>query len=127
MATQRSLEQSPAEEQLVAEIRSLKTLGPIDHWREQASHAEHLLQLWLNIESCEVDEASNELCELDSLGHWLWDQLDPPSEWQFDLQVESKPFVIDIDRWVGDVTDVLIEGWQQFERFTFRCEEDKLN
>ena len=124
MATQRSLEQSPAEEQLVAEIRSLKMLGPIDHWREQESHAEHLLQLWLNIESCEVDEASNELCELDRLGHWLWDQLDPPSEWQFDLPVESKPFVIDIDRWVSDVTDVLIEGWQQFERFTFRCEED---
>ena len=71
---------------------------------------------------------------------WLWDLLDsyvastalpdgkqvvfvesPDSD--CDEQEEPERIVVDVDEWVGDVTDVLVDGWQQFNRFLFATKD----
>jgi hypothetical protein len=39
-------------------------------------------------------------------------------------EIEEQPSVIDVDRWVKEATNLLREGWQQFDRFRFRCGVD---
>ena len=44
-------------------------------------------------------------------------QIEPDSE------IEEQPFDFDVDRWVKEATNLLREGWQQYERFEFRCDK----
>ena len=44
-----------------------------------------------------------------------------------DLEIEEQPLVVDVevfdvDHWVKEVTNLLREGWQQYERFEFHCD-----
>jgi hypothetical protein len=62
---------------------------------------------------------------------WLWDVLDKrrwASQSERDkIQAECDNtwgLSVDVDQWISDCTDLLAEGWQQYDRFSHRCDGD---
>ena len=115
-------------EEIFAAIEKLQQLGGIENWVEQRTHAEQLLQEWFDQPDDTPEE--DELPPIDHRAEWLWDQLDRIQEIQSESSVESeseiseRPLVVDVDRWVKETTNLLREGWQQYDRFRFRHDED---
>jgi len=121
-------EASRSVEEIFAAIEKLQQLGGIENWIDQRQHAEQLLQEWLELP--EDTPEDDELPAIDSRAEWLWDQLDRLQEIESKTPVESESevneqqLVLDVDRWVKETMNVLKEGWQQYDRFRFRYEDD---
>ena len=116
-------------EAIYAEIERLKQLGNIEHWTgQQRTEAKQLLQVWLDLPDDTPED--DELPPIDHRVEWLWDQLDRLQEIQSESSLESwseiceRPLVVDVDRWVKETTNLLRKGWQQYDRFRFRHDED---
>jgi len=109
---------------IYADIEAFQQLGNIENWSDRRSEAELLLQEWLDLPDDTPDD--QELAPFDPRAEWLWDQLEPLGPIDSALPVEQglvpDPFVVDVDRWVHEVTELLKDGWQQYDRFLFRCD-----
>ena len=117
-------------EAIYAEIERLKQLGNIEHWTgQQRTEAKQLLQVWLDLPDDTPED--DELPPIDHRVEWLWDQLDRLQEIQSESSLESwseiceRPLVVDVDRWVKETTNLLRKGWQQYDRFRFRHDDDR--
>ena len=112
-------EDSRSLEEIYAAIEMLQQLGGIENWIEQRAHAEQLLQEWLD--QPDAIPKDQELPPIDHLAEWLWDQLEPLQEVQTWRPAEEdavpESLVADVNEWVDKATNILIKGWQQFERF----------
>lgn len=109
--------------EIYAEIEQLKVAGDIGSWDEdQYLRAKELLDEWLELpDGTPEDEES---APIDPRAEWLWDQLEPIEGHQTEAEeAEPNPFVVEVNAWARAVKEILIEGWQQFDRFEFRCEE----
>ncbi len=115
-------------EEIFAAIEKLQQLGAIENWIDQRPHAEQLLQEWFDLPDDTPED--DELPPIDHRAKWLWDQLDRLQQIQSEPQVESgserreRPLVVDVDRWVKETTNLLRKGWQQYDRFRFRHDDD---
>ena len=115
-------------EEIFAAIEKLQQLGVFENWIEQRPHAEQLLQEWFDLPDDTPED--DELPPIDHRAKWLWDQLDSLQEIQSEPPVESgfermvRPLVVDVDRWVKETTNLISEGWQQYDRFRFRHDDD---
>ena len=83
-------------------------------------------------EHCHGHFIRDELIEnwdpLDARLTWLWDQVDsiPKQKMTPDISesCREETLVFDVDEWVTDVTNLLKEGWQEFDRFKFAFDFD---
>lgn len=113
-----------SEQEIYADIEAFQQLGELESWSDRRHEAEQLLQEWLDLPDDTPDD--EELPPIDHRAEWLWDQLEPLVKLQPDLLAEAqgdpRPYVVDVAEWAKDVRDILIEGWEEFERFRFRRE-----
>lgn len=120
-----SNEGARSEAAIYADIEAFQQLGDIENWSDRRSEAELLLQEWLDLPDDIPDD--QDLAPFDPRAEWLWDQLEPLEPIDSALPVEQDlvpdPFVVDVDHWVHEVTELLKDGWQQFDRFLFRCDD----
>ena len=125
-----NLSLSPVESALLTEIEELQKTGSPECWSEdQRSRASEILNTALDLPfGVEEDDEDS---QMDDRLSWLWDQLDSitvtePEELQpADVDEDGlKPLVIDAEQWVADSLCVLRKGWQQFSRFSFRCDTE---
>lgn len=122
--TTASNEGARSEAAIYADMEAFQRLGDIENWSDRRSQAELLLQEWLDLPDDTPDD--QELPPIDHRAEWLWDQLeplDPIDALPVEQDLVPGPFVVDVDHWVHEVTELLRDGWQQFDRFEFRCED----
>lgn len=65
-------------------------------------------------------EEQQQLCEAACLNDHRWE----PPDTSHPIKDEPEHLVINADQWVADAMDVLIKGWQQYDRFNFRCDSE---
>jgi hypothetical protein len=109
--------------EIYAEIAQLMLAGDIGSWDEdQYLRAKELLDEWLELPDGTPED--EEVAPIDPRAEWLWDQLEPIEGHQTEAEeAEPDPFLVEVDVWARAVKEILIEGWQQFDRFEFRCED----
>ena len=60
---------------------------------------------------------------------WLWDVLHPLPELVIFEDVKQvmkdEPIEVDVEQWAKAVSNLLKEGWQQFDRFKFKCDYEQ--
>jgi hypothetical protein len=112
-------------EAIYAAIEKLQLLGSIENWIDQRAEAEQLLDEWLDIPvKFPEDHLPPEHDPIELFtprGVWLLYQLNPQRQAQTWSCIERntipKPLVVDVNEWAGKAANILIKGWQQFERF----------
>lgn len=110
-------------EEIYADIEQLMLAGDLGSWdEEQYLRAKELLDEWLELPDGTPND--EEAAPFDPRAEWLWDQLEPIKGNQTEVEeAEPNPFVVEVDFWARAVKEILIEGWQQFDRFEFGCGE----
>ena len=114
-------------EEIYAAIEKLQQLGDIENWIDQRAEAEQLAKEWeklpIILPEDNLPPELNPIGIFDPRGVWLWDQVYPHRKVQTWPWVERhtipKSLIVNVNEWVIKVTNILIEGWQQFERFQF--------
>jgi len=112
-------------EEIYADIEAFQQLGGLENWGERRAEAELLFQEWWDLPNDSPED--EELPAIDPRAEWLWDQLEPlePLQPEHPPQTDEEPcpYMVDVDQWAKDVRAILIEGWEEFDRFSFRQED----
>jgi len=117
-------EQARTSEEIYADIEAFQKLGGVEQWEERRPEAQQLLQEWLDLPDGTPED--EDLPPFDPRAEWLWDQLEPLPELvileDVNAVTNDEPLVVNIENWVREVSNLLKEGWQQYDRFKFRCD-----
>ena len=115
------------EKEIVAAIEELQKLGDPACLNGHRPGAQELLNEWINLPTDDDDEMEvGDLPPIPSAVNWLWDLLEPlpspPEEFVFEvIELDDLDFVhVDVEQWITATTEILFDGWQQFERFQFQ-------
>ena len=115
---------------IITEIERLKKLKDAYGWKvSHWDYASSLFDVWLSLDKGEPDIPNK--ASVHPLVDWLWDVIDTiqrSSQTEREkIQTEcdnARNLSIDVDQWISDCTDLLKQGWQQYDRFSLRCDGD---